>query len=514
MNVLFITADQWRGECLSCLDHKVVRTPNLDRLAKQGVVFKKHYAQATPCAPSRTSLHTGAYMFNHRCVANGTPVSSSFTNWAKEVRNAGYDPSLFGYTDTALDPAGIDPGDQRLKHYSEPLPGIGHYTPVKNDVNVHWVQYLQQQGYEIPERWWHLYGNTVAGTPWREGGAAPLPLAIEAQHHETSFMVEQCIDWINAQSDPWVTHLSLLRPHPPFVAPAPYNAMYCPDEIFTPVRSDSKKHQGAQHPFLALMLSKPQFSDHSDPAELLEACSSYYGLMTEVDDCLGRLFDYLESTSQWSNTLIIFTSDHGEQMGDHWMFSKLGFYDESYYVPLIIRDPRAEADSQRGSKIDVFTENVDIMPTMLDWLNLDIPAQCDGASLIPFLRGQQPPCHWRTEAHWEYDFRDTVNQESESVLGITSHQCNLAVIRGVRYKYVHFTALPPLLFDLAEDPGELTNVAADPEYRQIIVEMLQKMMSWRMNHTARGLTETFLTDKGPVNRSSPLRSNKQLPVSA
>jgi arylsulfatase A-like enzyme len=192
-------------------------------------------------------------------------------------------------------------------------------------------------------------------------------------------------------------------------------------------------------------------------------------------------------------------------MGDHWMFSKLGFYDASYYVPMIIRDPRMQADTTRGTVVNAFTENVDVMPTMLDWLNLEIPSQCDGSSLMPFIYGEHTPSQWRTEAHWEYDFRDTVNQGAESSLGITSHQCNLTVIRSERYKYVHFTALPPLMFDLENDPGELHNVAEEPEYQELLITMLQKMMSWRMNHTSRGLTETFLTGQGPVQRISPLR---------
>ncbi len=128
MNALFITADQWRSECLSLLGHAVIKTPNLDALAKQSVLFKQHYVQATPCSPSRTSLHTGMYLHNHRCVSNGTPVDRNFDNWALKVRGAGYDPSLFGYTDTATDPRGLSDNDSRLTHYTEPLPGIGSYT--------------------------------------------------------------------------------------------------------------------------------------------------------------------------------------------------------------------------------------------------------------------------------------------------------------------------------------------------------------------------------------------------
>ena len=163
MNILFITADQWRAECLSVLGHQV-RTPNLDALAKEGVLFKNHFAQATPCSPSRTSMHTGMYLQNHRCVSNGSPVDNRFTNWAIEILKAGYEPTLFGYTDTAVDPRAVRPGDRRLEHYSEPLPGIEKYTPMWDEVPVEWVDYLRERDYPIPEVWWDLYGKTVPGT--------------------------------------------------------------------------------------------------------------------------------------------------------------------------------------------------------------------------------------------------------------------------------------------------------------------------------------------------------------
>ncbi len=106
LNVLFITADQWRGDCLSALGHPMVRTPNLDALAADGVLFDRHYANAAPCGPSRASLHTGMYLQNHRSGTNGTPLDARHTNWALEAATLGYDPVLFGYTDTSRDPRG------------------------------------------------------------------------------------------------------------------------------------------------------------------------------------------------------------------------------------------------------------------------------------------------------------------------------------------------------------------------------------------------------------------------
>ena len=231
--------------------------------------------------------------------------------------------------------------------------------------------------------------------------------------------------------------------------------------------------------------------------------------MSEVDDNLGRLFDAIKRLGQWDQTLIIFTSDHGEQMGDHWLMSKSGYFDQSYHIPLIVRDPRAGADVTRGKRVPQFTENVDIMPTMLEWLDLDIPSQCDGDSLMPLITRDSAPTGWRNEVHWQFDFRNPADPAVESALGLTQHQCALNVIRDECYKYVHFTALPPLFFDLKEDPGEFTNCAENPDYQGLVLEYAQKLISWRMNHEDRALTETLLSADGPVTRYSPTRLIQQ-----
>ena len=159
----------------------------------------------------------------------------------------------------------------------------------------------------------------------------------------------------------------------------------------------------------------------------------------------------------------------------------------------------------RGKQINGFSENIDIMPTMLDWLDIEIPSQCDGMSLMPIINSGEIPDNWRKEVFWEFDFRDVLDDSVEKYFGLTSHQCNLAVVRDENYKYVHFGALPPLFFDLQQDPHEFVNQANNPDYQTLMLEYVQKMLSWRMNHTHRGLTETFLSEAGPVTRYSVVR---------
>jgi arylsulfatase A-like enzyme len=499
-NILFITADQWRGECLSMLGHRV-QTPNLDALAAEGILFTNHFANAVPCGPSRASLHTGMYLQNHRSGTNGTPLDARHTNWALEVRKHGYDPALFGYTDTANDPREFDEDHQYMQSYEGPLPGI---TPVvmMGTFPDAWAAWLGEQGYDIPDPNWKFYTEKADQPEYEQGGDVPAPLALPKELHDTHFMIDQVMDYIGKQSDAWCVHLSLLRPHPPWVAPEPYNALYPPEELCDFVRQPDIETEGEQHPFLKHTLNKPRHAVSSDDKRTSRLKASYFGLMTEVDDNLGRLFAYLKETNQWDNTLIIFTSDHGEQIGDHWLLGKMGYFDASYHIPLIIRDPDAQAT--RGLVSAAFTENIDIMPTMLDWLNLETPHQCDGKSLLPIVHSGNTPNGWRDAAHWEYDFRDVVEgEEFENRHGLTQHQCTLNVIRDECYKYVHFTNLPPLFFDLEKDPGELNNVAGDPAYLSLVLEYAQKMLSWRMNHDEQILTHMALTDDGVVARPAP-----------
>ena len=153
--------------------------------------------------------------------------------------------------------------------------------------------------------------------------------------------------------------------------------------------------------------------------DILQARATYYGLITKVDHYIGQLIDYLKEIDAYEDTLIVVTSDHGELLGDHWLFGKRGYFDAGYHIPLIVRDPRPQADATRGTTVAKFSEAVDIMPTLLEWLDLEVPRQCDGASLLPFCE-DRAPADWRSEVHWEYDFRDVADARVEEALGISA----------------------------------------------------------------------------------------------
>jgi arylsulfatase A-like enzyme len=510
--VLFLSADQWRGECLSSLAHPCLRTPHLDRLARQGVLFRRHYAQCAPCGPARASLLTGLYMMNHRSVKNGTPLDDRLTNIAREVRKAGYDPTLFGYTDTSPDPRRHSPGDPALTTYEGVLPGmtIGLQLP---DHMAAWIADLKAKGYRFDGRH-DVYKPLLEYPGARARGHSFAPPIFKAEDSETTFMANEILKWLSVRRDEnWFVHGVFLRPHPPVIAPEPYNAMYDPSAVPMPVRQATLDSERASHPYLAYALKNQReiglYTEHHpavlqdiDEREVRQLRATYYAMITQVDDQIGRLLDHLAATGEDRDTLVIFTCDHGEMLGDHYMWGKEGYFDQAYHIPLIVRDPRNAADAARGTTIDASTEAVDIMPTILEWLDLEVPAQCDGRSLLPFLNGERPE-DWRQAAHWEYDFRDPLQDRVEKALGLADEQCGIAVLRGGRYKYVHFTALEPLLFDLATDPGELTNKAEDPAYREICMQCASEMLSWRMNQADRILSSRFITDKGVIDRAGP-----------
>lgn len=496
-NVLFITVDQWRGDCLARLGHPVVQTPHLEAFAAESVQFAAHYANAVPCAPSRASIHTGMYLLNHRCGTNGTPLDRRFTNWALEARALGYAPALFGYTHTARDPRDVDPEHPWLRTDEGPLPGMDPVLPMGTDCTP-WRDWLAAQGYtNLPVDAQFTFLERDNDTRWDQLGQ-PRPLRFAAEHSDTRFMVDTLIDWLREQtiSPPrpgWMAHLSLVRPHPPWIAPVPYNTQYHPHALPGYRRAASVAEEGAQHPWLAWFLAGRRNAAPTDTARLKLLQASYYGLMNEVDDNLARLFEALRASGDWDRTLIVLTSDHGEQMGDHWMLGKAGYFDQSYHVPLWIRDPDQQSDSARGQLVRAFTEHVDLMPTVLEWIGRAPPRQCDGHSLLPLVRTGRAPGGWRDAVHWEYDFRDPVTGDAEQAFGLHMDECTLNVRRTAHHKYVHFTALPPLLFDLQSDPDECCDRARDPAYGTVLAREAQALLSWRMRHADKTLTHMRIT---------------------
>jgi arylsulfatase A-like enzyme len=221
----------------------------------------------------------------------------------------------------------------------------------------------------------------------------------------------------------------------------------------------------------------------------------YLGLIEEVDHHVGRLLAHLAADGRLDDTLVVFTADHGEMAGDHWMIGKSGFFPQAFHVPLIVRHPQGA----RGRTVHAFTEHVDLMPTLLEMAGVPVPLQCDGHTLSGFLHGKAP-ARWREAVHYEHDIGDLETGWHRVELGLDDHACGVAVRLDATHALVQFAALPPLLFDHAVDPDWLVDRAADPPLAGIRADMAGGMLSWRMRYADRRLSSALLTPSGPVGR--------------
>jgi len=507
-NVLLIVVDQWRGDTLSYLGHPCIRTPAIDALCRDGVTFRNHYTQCAPCGPARASLLTGLYMMNHRVVQNGVPMDARHRTIVQETRALGYDPALVGYTTTSPDPRTTTPDDPRYRARGAMMPGWNPIAPM-DPARRPYFNWLRARGFGLddpPEDIW-LPAKGTAST----GGATRAPSRIPLELSDTSWTTEHGLAYLGGvEKQSWLLHLGYFRPHPPFIAPAPYNAHYDPAEVPPPQRAASREEEAAQHPlldhYIRTVKQKKFFQDGEGLAsemseqEVRVMRAAYYGLISEVDDAVGRVVRYLKDSGLYDKTLIVFTSDHAEQLGNHYLLGKIGYFDDAFHIPLVIHDPSDAANATRGMIVDRFTETVDVMPTILEWVGGETPRACDGRSLLPLLRGETP-ADWRTEVHYEFDFRPAfADPGEEPPLDLGYDACSLAVIRDEKYKYVHFDALPPLFFDLEEDPGQFRNRADDPACAPRVLDYAQKMLSWRLRHADKTLTGYSASPQGLVSR--------------
>jgi arylsulfatase A-like enzyme len=475
VNVLLITLDQFRGDCLSVAGHPLVRTPFLDELAANGVRFARHYSQATPCGPGRACLYTGTYQMNNRVVANGTPLDVRFDNVAKAAVRAGYRPALFGYTDQSIDPREADgPDDLRMQHYTGVLPGFEAVLHIP-DSHAPWLDHLAAHG--------HTFTDPIAAL--KTESDRPVELGI------SSFLTDGAIEWLSTRppSEPWFAHLSYLRPHPPYAAAGEFATMYDPADVSMPIPPSASRH-----PLHDAVLHNPASAAPADEGAMRRLRAQYYGMISEVDAQLGRLWATLRELGMWDDTVVIVTADHGEQLGDHGLIQKVGYFEESHHVLSLVRDPsRPQA---HGTVVDAFTENVDIFPTVCELVGIPVPAQCDGLPLTPYLSGEMPPW-WRAAAHWEFDWRDQFIDGSphDWPWDRRLERQHLAVLRDDRAAYVQFADGSWRCFDLAADPTWRTEIT-DPAQ---VLAYAQAMLLWRSHHTERTHTD-MLVQHGGIGR--------------
>jgi arylsulfatase A-like enzyme len=204
---------------------------------------------------------------------------------------------------------------------------------------------------------------------------------------------------------------------------------------------------------------------------------TYQGLVQQIDDHLGRLWEALEALGRFGDTMIVFTSDHGDYLGDHWLGEKEHFHDVIQRVPLIVYDPDPAADATRGRTETRFVESIDLLPTFLEVLGLpEATERVEGRSLLPLLRGGDVS-GWRDVVFSELDY---AYREARRILGRAPGACRAWMVRTGRWKYVHWQDLPAQLFDLAADPDEFDDLGRDPAYESVRRELRERLLAWFM----------------------------------
>jgi arylsulfatase A-like enzyme len=499
-NVLFIMADQWRADHFGAAGHPFLRTPHIDALALRGVRFSNAYVQSGVCGPSRMSFYTGRYVSSHGATWNRVPLSAAELTLGDYLHAAGRDLTLSGKTHMIPDARGLarfglDPahGDQALAAairsggFTELDRHDGHHAEKES----RYAQWLRTQGYASADPWTDYVisavddnGQTVSGWNMRN---ARLPARVREEHSETAYTTDQTIAFIREQGDtPWALHLSYVKPHWPYMAPAPYHAAYCADQIVPAVKNDAELQNA--HPVLAAYRRHEESQNFARDETWRTVRPTYQGLIAQLDAHLGRLWQVLEETGRWKDTLVVLTADHGDLLGDHWLGEKELFYDPVIRVPMIVFDPAAAADATRGRTEARFVEAIDVVPTVLE--ALDLPAQrhrLEGRSLLTLTRNAAAPVEWRDAVFSELDYGF---RQARRDLGRAPDACRAWMVRTEQWKYVEWQDMRPQLFDLAADPSEFNDLGADPAFATVRQEMRDRLLHW-LSHGKRRTTVTL-----------------------
>jgi arylsulfatase A-like enzyme len=313
---------------------------------------------------------------------------------------------------------------------------------------------------------------------------------VPKEHSETAWLTTRGIDFIDAQgSDPWLCHLSYIKPHWPYLAPAPYNDMYSASDL--PPVNRSNNELESDHPLMQAWTNMrvSQSFSRDDVRDIVGP--AYMGLIKELDDQLGRLFDYLRESGRMADTMIVFCSDHGDNLGDHWLGEKDLFYDCSARIPLIVYDPRSDADSTRGMVTDKLVEGIDLLPTFLDAFGgIAIPHILEGRSLEPLLHGIK--CDWRSFCVSEYDYS---TRDARRAVGVDQMDARLVMIFDGRWKLTHVENMRPMLFDLDIDPNELNDLGNNPDFKGQISRLRELHFEWARRHHNRITRPAAIVEK-------------------
>jgi choline-sulfatase len=426
-NLLFILSDEHQRAITGCYGNPLVRTPNLDGLAAGGVRFLNAYTPCPICVPARSALATGRWVHQTRSWDNAHPYCGSIPSWHHRLRQAGHRVASIGklHFRDAEDDNGFT--EEILPLHV--LNGIGDLLGLIRNPPA-------------------MRGNMPA-------------LALEAGCGQSSYndydreIAEAACSWLAARgrepSDkPWVLFVSFVRPHFPLVAPEEFYALYPPQDMPWPRLYDERERP--THPVVRALYDCMNYDEFFDAESVRRAIAAYYALVTFLDDNIGRVLRALDGSGLGASTRVIYTSDHGDNLGNRGLWGKSVMYEESAAVPFIVSGP----DIAAGGLVDQPISLIDLYGSILDAV---------GAADAPEDQGLPTRSFWPLIGGAKVD--RTILSEYHAAASVTG----IFMIRHGRWKYTYYVGERPELFDLHADPGETTDLAADPTCAPVLAEL-------------------------------------------
>ena len=493
-NVLFIMCDQLRWDYLSCAGHRTLHTPNIDALAARGVRFSNAYCQSPICGPSRMSFYTGRYVSSHGATANFVPLRVGERNIGDHLKPLGVRPVLVGKTHMIADREGL----QRLGIDPESRIGVHHreagFEPFERDDGIHpdrmmkaqprYNDHLRDKNHRGGNPW-HWAANSVETDSGVRSGffndIADRPAAVAEEDSETPYMTRRAMEFLaqDGGEGPWLLHLSYIKPHWPYIAPAPYNSMYGPKDVQEPIRSQVELDD--PNPLMKHFFDRVAGRTFGRDRTLRKVVPTYMGLIKQIDDQLGQLFGFMEERGLLEATTIVLTSDHGDYLGDHWMGDKDYFHDPSVRIPLIIADPDPAMDGTRGSVSGALVQGIDLLPTFIEHFGGTPPAHLlDGVSLRRLLTGETDRVN--DCAFSEYDYHQQVFSPET---GRGPRDCRIYMVVNEDWKYIHAPGFAPVLFDRKGDPQEFNDLGRSPDHSEPRRRMHALLSDWALQYRQR-----------------------------
>lgn len=458
-NVLLLMSDQHKPRALGVDGDPLARTPNLDALAHSGVRFRNAYCTNPVCVPSRASLLTGLYTHNHGAYNNATPWPFDKKTIAHAFSRAGYMTALIG-----------------KMHFVDAQTHGFDYRLSFND----WYQYLgpktklyaeelsrRNSGSGMPEidDLWRDYDDPWLDVRERDERAGPVHTGrvskIAERDHFESFVARESVRFLrnHGRKQPFFLISSFLKPHDPFMPAERFAKMFRPEDMRLPDTWGKVKLDRVPKEIRDSIENNRPTPELKDPEKARLRIALYYANLAQMDDALGQVLAALRELDLEKNTVVLYTTDHGEMLGEHGLWQKFVFYESSVGVPLIVRAPSI---TPQDARCESLVSQVQVFPTLAGLCGLPAPAGLDGPSFAANLR--EPSRR--------------VNNTVFAEFALKTPRAKYMVRRG-DWKYCHYTSDTPELYNLRTDPQEMDNLAATPEHKPTLDELREVLFAWQ-----------------------------------